>query len=136
MSASFYFSPTSPESNIYDSDLIVDLDKFVDGLKALWPEIIIDRDSEDLGWLYWNLNYHDCDNVKDCMSGSMEPGRKYVYVDAHSKRETVARFAIWYRQLISDRYKLYVGASWGGYFDLLLKMQQHEILQAINVLET
>ena len=135
MSASFYISPASPDSDNQDSDLRVDLDEFVAGLKSLWPEIDIWQDSENLSWLYWNVNYHNCDAAEDCMSGSIEPKRRYVYVDAHSKRQTVGKFAVWYRTLVPAAYQLFVGASWGGHFELTINMQLSEILKAVDLLE-
>ncbi len=137
MSATFYITPTKPEILDFASDMDTNLDEFVRELKSEFPGINIYPEQISEMVIHWELNWPSCNNFSDCMWGEMSNNRLWVYVDAHSKRETVAKFAKWYRHFVPKTYQLYFAPSWSmESFELLTTMNEDAIMRSIHELES
>lgn len=137
MSAAFYITPTKPDAYDFNSDMDINLNEFVAGLKRIFPDIYVYSQETSHMIVHWELNWVNGDSSKDCMWGEMSNNRLWVYLDAHSKRETIAKFATWYRSLVPEIYQLYVAPSWSmDSFELSPNMNEADIIRSLHKLES
>jgi hypothetical protein len=120
------------------SDLKLDVGRFVDELQERFPDIdlhVEEPESNSSMCLTWELNRHSFDTALDSMSGEMACNRRWIYLNAHSKPETITKFIGWYKAFIANEYRLYVTASWSGDpQELTDNMDATQILQFIQEL--
>ena len=135
MSGFYLIMTTAPEAVDHTTDLDIEVDSFIEGIKLLWPEAEIAIVEKSLTW-EWSI-YNDLANtVTGHVQGHLggENRKSEVSINYRIAPDDFAKFVIWYRKFVSASYPLFLfGVGVGsGYLELLTTTNEEEILKFIS----
>jgi hypothetical protein len=117
-------------SPLEETDLHIDIEQFVEKLRAAWPGVQVQESSstEDPFVIHWSL-----EEKKHRLLGSLYGNLHSILIEALAPDAT--RFALWYRTLVPNKYKLFLyDEGFNEHVELTTTSTETQVLAALNSL--